>query len=51
MISYYPAMIILKRIENVLVLSSLILLVSILFFGLSYIIWKIGLKKYEGTGS
>ena len=49
-IGHIPAMIILGKIENPLIMVLYGLVVSFVLFLFSRIVFKLGLKKYEGTG-
>ena len=49
-IAYYPGLVILRP-DNVPLLSWLSPFIGAIFFYLSYKLWMLGAKKYDGTGS
>ncbi len=49
-IAYYPSLVILRP-DEIPVLTWLSPVIGIIFFGLSYKFWMLGVRKYNGTGS
>ena len=49
-IAYYPSLVILRP-DEIPVLTWLSPVIGLIFFGLSYKFWMLGVRKYNGTGS
>ena len=53
-LSFYPASMFMKMENgnvNIKVYGMSTLLVGVVFFLISYFIWEVGIKKYEGSGN
>lgn len=50
-VSYYPALIVLRKVSNCYMMLMNIIFIAVVFFIISYFVWQLGLKKYEGSGS
>lgn len=49
-ISYYPAIVILNKEGDHTTIKLVTFLVAVLMWGIAMIVWKLGIKKYEGAG-
>ena len=49
-ISYYPAIIILDKKESTIMMKGITVLVSVIMWIISKLVWRIGIEKYEGVG-
>jgi ABC-2 type transport system permease protein len=53
--NYFPATFLLHKSDGALGLSPLVGLltpvVGLVWFGFGYAIWRLGIKRYQGTGS